>query len=308
MNKLKLKELIKLVSDLSQHKDLRWFKDELIKNLTGGNKLVNTNQVQDYINIRRLIIDYSKIDDEKIKKHLEIDCTLMYRHKFGLIVVKREGSDIDVLNEGIIQENFNQFCIHAHYQVELLINYFLKQKYKKPAFYKVNQGAHTLGNIIAVNYGKKYYFGGKAHNFSELVKVNTSLKHIPHPSISDKFRFITNHHFSVKREFYDVLKRIRLIRNNIIHRNETTNKKTVEKEFKDLYKELLNSIDPDTNQKYTYEDLIKWEKRIKNDKLKKYNELNEELQMHEFKSKQDYPIVIETLEFLKDKIIEHLKI
>ena len=65
-------------------------------------------------------------------------------------------------------------------------------------------------------------------------------------------------------------------------------------------------IDPDTNQKYTYEDLIKWEKRIKNDKLKKYNELNEELQMHEFKSKQDYPIVIETLEFLKDKIIEHL--
>lgn len=307
MNKLKLKELIKLVSDLSQYKDLRWFKDELIKNLTGGNKLVNTNQVQDYINIRRLIIDYSKIDDEKIKEQLKIDCTLMYRHKFGLVVVKREGSDIDVLNEGKINENFNQFCIHAHYQVEQLINYFLKQKYKKGTFYKVDQGVHTSGKIIAVKVGKKYYFGGNVSNESELVKVNTSLKGpIYHPSFSDKFNFITNNHFRVKKEYNDVLHKIRLIRNNIIHRNETTNKKTVEKEFQDLLKELLNSIDPDTNQKYTYEDLIKWEKRIKNDKLKKYNELNEELQMHEFKSKQDYPIVIETLEFLKDKIIEHL--
>ena len=312
MNKIKLKELIKLVSDLSQHKDLpekdrSWFKDELIKNLTGGNKLVNTNQFQEYIDIKSLIIDYNKIDDKKIREQLKIDCTLMYRHKFGLVVVKREGSDIDVLNEGIIQENFNQFCIHAHYQVELLINYFLKQKYKKGTFYKVDQGVRTSGKIIAVKVGKKYYFGGNVSNDSELVKVNTRLTGpIYHPAFSDKFNFITNHHFRVKKEFYDVLKKIRLIRNNIIHRNETTNQKTVEKEFQDLYNELLNSIDPDTNQKYTYEDLINWEKIQKNDKLKKYNKLNEERQIHEFKSKQDYPIVIETLEFLKDKIIEHL--
>ena len=300
MNKLKLKELIKLVSDLSQHKDLRWFKDELIKNLTGGNKLINTNHVQDYINIKRLIIDYNKIDDEEIKEQLKIDCTLMYRHKFGLIVVKREGSNINVLNEGIIQENFNQFCIHAFHQVELLINYFLKQKYKKPTFYQVDQGAHKSGKIIAVKYGKKYYFSGEAHNQSEFVKVNTKVTPIYHPSFSDKFNFITNHHFRVKKEYNDVLYRIRLIRNNIIHRNETTNQKTVEKEFQDLKKELL--------QKYEYKDLINWEIIKKNPKLKKYKELNDERQLHIFKSKQDYPIVIESLEYLKDKIIEYLKI
>ena len=307
MNKGKLEKLIKLVKDLAEKEELSWFKDELIKNLTGGNKLINTNQIQDYIKIKSLIIDYNKIDDEKTKEQLIIDCTLMYRHKFGLIVVKREGSNINVLNEGISQENFNQFCIHAHHQVELLINYFLNKKYKKPTFYKVNQGAHTSGEIIAVKDRNKYYFGGEVHNYSDLVKVETSVKYIQYPSFDKKLKFIINH-FKFEKKYGNVYHKIKVIRNNISHRNVTTNQQTVEKEFKELLKDLLDSIDPDTGQKYEYKDLIKWEKIMKNDKLKEYEKLNRMRQNYKFESNQEYHIVTESIEYLKDKIIENLKI
>ena len=282
MNKQKLKELIKLVSDLSQHKDLRWFKDELIKNLTVG-KLIGTNQMQDYIKIKSLMIDYNKIDDEKTKEHLKIDCTLMYRHKFGLIVVKREGSNINVLNEGISQNNFNQFCLHAFHQVELLINYFFKRKRDK--------------EILAVIKESK-----DLKSVQQKVPQEKSFK-----TIGEKLPEIKEI-LDLENEFVNVFYQIKEIRNNITHRNEMINLQTVEEEFDKLQEELLDSIDLDTGKKYEYLDLLKSIKRNKNPKLVKYNRLYNSIKLHRFKSNKNYHIVIESLEYLKDKIIEYLKI
>ena len=270
MNKRKLEKLLKLVKELSEKEELSWFKDELIKNLTGAGKLINTNQIEDYIKIDRLIINYDQIDDEKIKEQLRTDCILMYRHRLGLVVVKRDHSSISVLNEGESEMNFIQFCIHAFYQVELLINFFFKKKYRKP---KENP----------------------------LKNSNTT------PTISDKLKVIIGI-LGLEYEVRNVLYKIKRIRNDFSHRNKINDWQTVDREWKKLKNELENTIDSETGIKYKFKDLMNKDKRAKNPKLAEFYSLHSDREHIKFKSKLDYNIVIESIENLKNKIIKNLKI
>ena len=77
----------------------------------------------------------------------------------------------------------------------------------------------------------------------------------------------------------------------------------------DPSKNIPGKTDPDTGKKYDKYDLLNSKKKYtgkRNEDRIKITELYNSLQLHIFISNQDYPIVIESLEFLKDKIIEHL--
>lgn len=296
MNRGKLEELIKLVKELAEKEELSWFKDELIKNLKvpsnkfgGDTKLLTTNEY-------RLLIGYNKIEDIKTREQLKLDCSLMYRHRLGLVVVKRDYSNISVLNEEKSEMNFIQFCTHAHYQVELLINYFFNQKYKKPSFYYVFKGDYNPRNQIAIKYEDNYYFDGELTDFSgwneELIK---------YPSIDIKLKVI-NGTFKLKR--VDVLYFIKKIRNDFAHRESTSKnaqeRKDHKKKLDELKKKLENKSNPKTKKNYTISDLLK--------KGGKFKKLYNEQKFIDNLQKQDYQRVIKSIENLKDTIIENLKI
>lgn len=137
-----------------------------------------------YIDSKNSTVDYSFIDEEDVRDQLVSDNREMMRYRYGT-----RSHKID----------FPEFCRYAHMQAEMLINYFYEKKDK--------------------------------NDFNEIKKHIR--KYNEKAIISDKYTKITDITFSVKwfafsREYnlkkisYNI-NFIRLVRNEISHRNRATN-------------------------------------------------------------------------------------
>ncbi len=123
-----LKELIKLIKDISNKPENFWFKDELIRDLTTNpayllteitlNDIkINTNKVVKYLEVEpECSVDYSFIGHELLRKRLDVDNLRMENIRFNL----KERDEMKRLYD---------FCINAFYQVENLINYYYYEKF-----------------------------------------------------------------------------------------------------------------------------------------------------------------------------------
>lgn len=96
-------------------------------------------------------IDYHKINDEYVRKQLINDYREMLRYRNGV-----RSHKID----------FNQFCKYAHFQAEMLINYYLSLKYNDfescktaiKVIYPKTKFGDKLSTIEGISYTSKMYF------------------------------------------------------------------------------------------------------------------------------------------------------
>ena len=196
MQKENLENLLKLVKELTKHKQLEWFKDDLAKFFNNHNYGSDIKKIEKYLSLNGYkIIDYSKIKVKIIRDQLNRDCIEMHKYRLGLI------------NNTV---NFEEFCRYAHLQAEELLNYYFNTKFDKDI--------KLINDFISERLPD--YGGARATmNIGYEFKLKPFL-------YSLKFNKNMSTHITKKKEFDKIIKNVinelvfvKEIRNNLSHRS-----------------------------------------------------------------------------------------
>jgi len=175
-----LEYLLKLLTLVKKQGGNEWFWDELKKQMpTAKENVINFNlevalavrenvdAIHKYLTLDvPPFIDYSAIEDEKIRDQLYRDCLEMGKYRLGKI-------------NGVI--NFEEFCRYAHLQAEELVNYFLLKKFSNNltdilAFMKVAnpryQPKKQPENLNHIEYSSKMYAICNSSNIESNISYN----------------------------------------------------------------------------------------------------------------------------------------
>lgn len=183
----KLLEVIKVVCDDPKN---QWFKNKLIHEIAPEpNKLFTDkiNNIERYLELDGVqSIDFSDIEDQRVREQLIADNIQMQRYRLGKI------------NNKI---SFEEYCKYAHFQVEELVNYF----YSK-FFYNIKD----VNVFLSLNSDQNLIF--------------LKIEDIPHYRkqicLNHKIlSYINDNQVEVNSNFKDVLFKISKIRNQLNHRS-----------------------------------------------------------------------------------------
>ena len=116
-----LTKLLTLVKEIQKDPKNKWFKDALLADIFGIDEntesqtwISKINMIEKYLSIDGFqVIDYSFIENERVRNQLICDNIEMSRHRLG----KRTG-----------KVDFEEFCRFATLQIEEMLNYFFYQK------------------------------------------------------------------------------------------------------------------------------------------------------------------------------------
>lgn len=118
-----LTKLLTLVKEIQKDPKNKWFKDALLADIFGIDEntesqtwISKINMIEKYLSIDGFqVIDYSFIENERVRNQLICDNIEMSRHRLG----KRTG-----------KVDFEEFCRFATLQIEEMLNYFFYQKFE----------------------------------------------------------------------------------------------------------------------------------------------------------------------------------
>ena len=151
VKKENLQKLIELIKEVLKDPKNKWFKEALLADIFGLSDdpedkswIAKINLIEQYLSIDGFqVIDYSFIENERVRSQLICDNIEMSRHRLG----KRTG-----------KVDFEEYCRFATLQIEELLNYFYSIRFKKnfneiitfiqnnvPASFEVKGG--SLGSI-----------------------------------------------------------------------------------------------------------------------------------------------------------------
>jgi hypothetical protein len=116
-----LTKLLTLVKEIQKDPKNKWFKDALLADIFGIDENTDShtwiskiNMIEKYLSIDGFqVIDYSFIENERVRNQLICDNIEMSRHRLG----KRTG-----------KVDFEEFCRFATLQIEEMLNYFFYKK------------------------------------------------------------------------------------------------------------------------------------------------------------------------------------
>jgi hypothetical protein len=122
VKKENLNKLLTLVKEIQKDPKNKWFKDTLLADIFGIEEnteshswIAKINMIEKYLSIDGFqVIDYSFIENERVRNQLICDNIEMSRHRLG----KRSG-----------KVDFEEFCRFATLQIEEMLNYFFYKKY-----------------------------------------------------------------------------------------------------------------------------------------------------------------------------------
>ncbi len=158
VKKENLDRLLTLLAHLLKFKGNEWFKAEVKKIIresdgasgTVQDTLHSYSEAGDHyliINPRAWLIDYDDVPDEKVRTQLKVDCFEMARNRLG------RGNHVH-------NPDFEEFCRHAHLQIEELVNYYYQKKFGFD-----NKG--IVEDILTYNIWAK----GKINHSTEFYKI-----------------------------------------------------------------------------------------------------------------------------------------
>lgn len=199
VKKENLDRLLTLLPHLLKAEGNEWFKAEVKKivresemEVKEGNDTLHVYSElgdQYLISPGVLLIDYNDIPDKVVREKLNADCFEMARHRLG------RGNHAHT-------PDFDEFCRHAHLQIEEMVNYYYQKKF--------GDDIKAIINDIT-NYNQK------AHN---AIKNATELSYIPYKykmwALNDKLVF--------GWESKNIMMQICNLRNDLSHRTTLTKK------------------------------------------------------------------------------------
>ena len=122
VKKENLQKLIELIKEVQKDPKNKWFKEALLADIFGLSDnpedktwITKINMIEQYLSIDGFqVIDYSFIENERVRNQLICDNIEMSRHRLG----KRTG-----------KEDFEEYCRFATLQIEELLNYFYSVRF-----------------------------------------------------------------------------------------------------------------------------------------------------------------------------------
>lgn len=191
-----LNKLLTLVKEIQKDPKNKWFKDALLADIFGIEEnteshtwITKINMIEKYLSIDGFqVIDYSFIENERVRNQLICDNIEMSRHRLG----KRSG-----------KVDFEEFCRFATLQIEELLNYFYAIKF--------NKDLNEIINFVKANIPE---------NFE--VKANS----IGAISLWCKFEaFVTSNELKSFGKLHHVINMLIKFRNEGSHRNSLADNK-----------------------------------------------------------------------------------
>jgi hypothetical protein len=124
VKKENLQKLIELIKEVLKDPKNNWFKEALLADIFGLSDdpedkswIAKINMIEQYLSIDGFqVIDYSFIENERVRNQLICDNIEMSRHRLG----KRTG-----------KVDFEEYCRFATLQIEELLNYFYSKRFNK---------------------------------------------------------------------------------------------------------------------------------------------------------------------------------
>lgn len=122
VKKENLQKLIELIKEVMKDPKNKWFKEALLADIFGLSDdpedkswIAKINMIEQYLSIDGFqVIDYSFIENERVRNQLICDNIEMSRHRLG----KRTG-----------KVDFEEYCRFATLQIEELLNYFYSKRF-----------------------------------------------------------------------------------------------------------------------------------------------------------------------------------
>jgi hypothetical protein len=199
VKKENLTKLLTLVKEIQKDPQNKWFKDALLADIFGIDEntesqtwITKINMIEKYLSIDGFqVIDYSFIENERVRNQLICDNIEMSRHRLG----KRTG-----------KVDFEEFCRFATLQIEEMLNYFYAVKF--------NNNLNEIINYVNANIPESFE-----------VKANS----IGAISLWSKFEaFITSADLKTSGKLHNVINMLIKYRNEGSHRNSLADKKEEE--------------------------------------------------------------------------------
>jgi hypothetical protein len=124
VKKENLQKLIELIKEVLKEPKNKWFKEALLADIFGLSDdpddkswIAKINLIEQYLSIDGFqVIDYSFIENDRVRNQLICDNIEMSRHRLG----KRTG-----------KVDFEEYCRFATLQIEELLNYFYSVRFNK---------------------------------------------------------------------------------------------------------------------------------------------------------------------------------
>ncbi len=124
VKKENLQKLIELIKEVLKDPKNKWFKEALLADIFGLSDdpddkswIAKINLIEQYLSIDGFqVIDYSFIENDRVRNQLICDNIEMSRHRLG----KRTG-----------KVDFEEYCRFATLQIEELLNYFYSVRFNK---------------------------------------------------------------------------------------------------------------------------------------------------------------------------------
>jgi hypothetical protein len=185
-----LTKLLTLVKEIQKDPKNKWFKDALLADIFGMDENTDShtwiskiNMIEKYLSIDGFqVIDYSFIENERVRNQLICDNIEMSRHRLG----KRTG-----------KVDFEEFCRFATLQIEEMLNYFYAIKF--------NNDFQEIKAFISLTVPEKY---------------NANAKTIGSITLWSKFEaFATDLKLKELGKFYQIINWLFKLRNEGSHRN-----------------------------------------------------------------------------------------
>jgi hypothetical protein len=200
VKKENLDRLLKLLPHLLKAEGNEWFKTEVkrIVRESEGSSVASQDTLHSYSEVgdhyliitpNAWLIDYDEIPDEKVRTQLKVDCFEMARNRLG------RGNHAHT-------PDFDEFCRHAHLQIEELVNYYYQKKFGKEI-------KDIIKSIIYYNAFAK----GKIETCSKLGKIPILYK-----------IWALNDKLGLGSESKNIMSQLCYVRNNLSHRSSLTNK------------------------------------------------------------------------------------
>jgi hypothetical protein len=165
VKKENLQKLIELIKEVLKDPKNKWFKEALLADIFGLSDdpedkswIAKINLIEQYLSIDGFqVIDYSFIENERVRNQLICDNIEMSRHRLG----KRTG-----------KVDFEEYCRFATLQIEELLNYFYFQKFQGDMLIINQYFSNNLSKEVNVRSISEISLSTKLKDFGKLMNLD----------------------------------------------------------------------------------------------------------------------------------------